>query len=342
MRHRNVSPEPGGPARPTSVIRWERLIQHIAAENGVYVALAQPVGFEGGKGLQGASTVVGPDGEVLVSGPSFEEALVTVDLQPEAITRARADEPLLADLEVQLSNMIGSQLRGSSPRSQYDDGDAACGSTEPDELPGLKLFEPTTQQGDPLVEQRTKGDPAAPITIYEASDFQCSYCRAFVLDVMPQLDLEYIQTGKAQLVFVNLPLVDLHENAAAAHEFAMCAAKQDRFWPVHDLLFRYQEAWANSQEPAGFFLMMADSAGLDKDTLMTCLETGELRWLVQQEATAVAQRGIRSTPSFIIEQLMIPGWRVAMIYLNGVRVKDDEILKDGDYLRVYPQIFAGG
>ena len=44
----------------------------------------------------------------------------------------------------------------------------------------------------------------------------------------------------------------------------------------------------------------------------------------------------------LLERLMIPGWRVAMIYLNGVRVKDNEILKDGDYLRVYPQIFAGG
>jgi sulfur carrier protein ThiS len=44
----------------------------------------------------------------------------------------------------------------------------------------------------------------------------------------------------------------------------------------------------------------------------------------------------------LLERLMIPGWRIAMIYLNGVRVKDNEILKDGDYLRVYPQIFAGG
>ena len=44
----------------------------------------------------------------------------------------------------------------------------------------------------------------------------------------------------------------------------------------------------------------------------------------------------------LLERLKIPGWRIAMIYLNGVRVKDNEILKDGDYLRVYPQIFAGG
>lgn len=163
-------------------------------------------------------------------------------------------------------------------------------------------------QRDPLVKQRTKGDPDAPLIIYEMSDFQCPACKAFTHDILPDLEQEYVATGKVQIVFVNLPLVQIHANAAAAHEFAMCAAQQDLFWPVHDLLFRFQEAWAHTQEPVGFFMVMADSAGLNKDTLLKCVETGDLRWIVQQEATAVVQRGIRSTPSFIIEQLMIPGY----------------------------------
>ena len=44
----------------------------------------------------------------------------------------------------------------------------------------------------------------------------------------------------------------------------------------------------------------------------------------------------------VFDRLKIPEWRIDTIYLNGVRVKDDQILKDGDYLRVYPQIFCGG
>jgi NAD+ synthetase len=112
------------PGRPASVIRWERLIQRMAAENG-------------------------PDGEVLVSGPVFEEAMVTAELDLDAITRARVEEPLLADLEVQLSNLLGSQLRGSSPLSEYDDGDAVSGSSEPEEIPELELVEPE-RQDDPL------------------------------------------------------------------------------------------------------------------------------------------------------------------------------------------------
>ncbi|MEJ2240068.1 MAG: thioredoxin domain-containing protein [Gemmatimonadales bacterium] len=144
-------------------------------------------------------------------------------------------------------------------------------------------------------------------TIYEVSDFQCPYCRDFAVQILPNIDREYIQTGKAQLVFVNLPLVQIHANAAAAHEFAMCAAQQDRFWTIHDLLYRTQPSWANAAEPRDFLMTLADSAQLNGDALITCVETGAVRWLVEQEAVAVAQRGVRSTPSFIVEGLLLSG-----------------------------------
>jgi protein-disulfide isomerase len=163
------------------------------------------------------------------------------------------------------------------------------------------------QDPDPLIRQRTKGDPTAPLTLYEISDFQCPYCGVFAQEIFPQLDREYIATGKMQIVFVNLPLIQLHPNAAAAHEFAMCAALQDRFWPIHDLLFRTQATWSPQTTPADFFMTLADSATLDRDSLTGCIETGGLRWLVETEATAVAGRGVRSTPSFIIEQILVKG-----------------------------------
>jgi len=184
-----------------------------------------------------------------------------------------------------------------------------------------------SQQPDPLIEQRTKGDPAAPITIYEVSDFQCPYCGIFSRSILPRIDEEYIQTGKVRLTFVNLPLIDLHENSAAAHEFAMCAAQQDRFWEVHDLLFRRQDSWSAAAEPVYQFVTIADSAGLNRDVLMECLGTGAVRWIVQAEAEAVASQGIRSTPSFIIDQGVISGpqpievWRRVLDSLYVVKTK---------------------
>ncbi|UCF40469.1 MAG: DsbA family protein [Gemmatimonadota bacterium] len=159
-----------------------------------------------------------------------------------------------------------------------------------------------------MLAQRTKGDPDAPVTVFEVSDFQCPYCRKFWDETLPAMEREYIATGKIKLVFLNLPLSSIHPNAAAAHEFAMCAAKQDRFWPVHDLLFRYQDAWARIADPAPYFLGLADSVELDRDLLMRCFNNGEVRWLIQQETQINLQSGLRSTPTFVVEEMLIPGF----------------------------------
>jgi protein-disulfide isomerase len=50
-------------------------------------------------------------------------------------------------------------------------------------------------QSDPLA-ARTKGRADAPVTIYEMSDFQCPFCRQFTLETMPQLDRDYVATGR--------------------------------------------------------------------------------------------------------------------------------------------------
>ncbi len=95
-----------GATLPASSVRWERLVRGIAEEHGVYVALANLVGFEGGKGFPGGSTVIGPAGDVVVRGPLFEEAIIPADLDLGAVTHARADAPLLADLEAQLPHLL--------------------------------------------------------------------------------------------------------------------------------------------------------------------------------------------------------------------------------------------
>jgi len=94
--------------RPVSLARWSRLAQDIAGEHGVYVALAQLVGFEGGKAFPGGSILAGPRGDILVQGPLFQEATIPAVLDFEEITRARADLPLLADLEMRLPHLLGS------------------------------------------------------------------------------------------------------------------------------------------------------------------------------------------------------------------------------------------
>ena len=115
---RGVSPAPEGDGRPENVSRWERTVQAIASEHGYYVVLAQLVGFEGGKAFLGGSCVVDPRGEVLARAPIFEDALLQVEVDLDEVTRARAETPLLSDLEIRLPHLVDSLMhrRGTASR----------------------------------------------------------------------------------------------------------------------------------------------------------------------------------------------------------------------------------
>jgi NAD+ synthetase len=127
---RGIAPDPecedDTERRPASVRRWEVLGRQIAGEHGLYVVLAQLAGFEGGKGLQGSSMVVDPHGEIMVRAPLFEESLLAAELDHDEITRARFEQPLLADLETQFLNLLESRKSDRGGPAEYaaaaDDG----------------------------------------------------------------------------------------------------------------------------------------------------------------------------------------------------------------------------
>ena len=154
---------------------------------------------------------------------------------------------------------------------------------------------------------RSRGSATAPITVYEMSDFQCPYCRRFSLETFPALEREYIATGKVRWVFVNFPLTSLHSNAVPAAETALCAARQNAFWPVHDLLFQHQETWAPLKEPAAFFISLADSAKISKPALLECVRSPATRAEVRAEAEGAERSGASSTPTFYIEGGLLAG-----------------------------------
>ncbi|MDB4899673.1 MAG: nadE, partial [Gemmatimonadetes bacterium] len=96
---------------PASVSRWERLARDMADEHGVYVALTHLVGSEGGKQFPGCSTIAGPHGEIRVRGPLWEESLVVATIDLADVTRARADMPLIADLETMVPHLRDAMLK---------------------------------------------------------------------------------------------------------------------------------------------------------------------------------------------------------------------------------------
>jgi protein-disulfide isomerase len=154
---------------------------------------------------------------------------------------------------------------------------------------------------------RSKGSATAPVTVYEMSDFQCPFCRKFALETFPTLESEYVGTGKVRWVFINFPLTSIHSNAVAAAEVALCASRQNAFWPMHDLLYTHQDTWAPLKEPAAFFVSLADSAKISKPELLQCLSSNATRDQVRADAEGAERSGASSTPTFYIEGGLLAG-----------------------------------
>jgi NAD+ synthase (glutamine-hydrolysing) len=117
---RGMWPRDDGVPGPGSVGRWDRLIREIADEHGVFVVLANLVGSEGGKVFPGASFVAGPHGEVRGRAPLWDEAVLTTTIDAADGSRARADTPLIADLEIMLPHLRASIDRIGSPATPVE------------------------------------------------------------------------------------------------------------------------------------------------------------------------------------------------------------------------------
>ena len=119
---------------PANLKRWERLARDIAEEHGVFVALVNLVGTEGGKTFSGGSIIAGPHGDVRAQAPLWDEAILTVSLDPGDLTRARSDTPLLTDLQTMMPHLMRTVDRiqaGERLTLSYDDAPSPGGPLTP-------------------------------------------------------------------------------------------------------------------------------------------------------------------------------------------------------------------
>lgn len=86
------------------------------------------------------------------------------------------------------------------------------------------------------------GNPSAPITIELFSDFQCPSCRNLHMQELPFLMRDFVNQGKAYLVYKEFPL-PMHEHAREAAAYACASARIGKYEQVADALFQSQPAW---------------------------------------------------------------------------------------------------
>ena len=149
------------------------------------------------------------------------------------------------------------------------------------------------------------GDKNAKLTIVEFSDYQCPSCEKFWSKILPQLKLQYINTGKVKLVYRDLPLESIHPNARSAAEAANCAGEQSKYFEFHDKLFENQQEWASVGIPS--FNKYAQEIGLDVNKFSDCINSKKYKDEITNDLRDAASVGARGTPYFIIGNQTVVG-----------------------------------
>jgi len=164
-------------------------------------------------------------------------------------------------------------------------------STNPPSLISISLDD------DPV-----KGNLNAPITIVEFSDFQCPFCAKFHSTTLPQLEANYIDSGKVKFVYRDFPIQSIHPNAVPAALASECADEQGMFWEYHDLVFENQKKWQglSGSRMVNTFEQYALELGLNTSDFNTCLESGKYVDEVKKDLQDGVSYGVTGTPGFFI------------------------------------------
>ncbi len=173
---RGAWPRDDGVPGPGTVARWDRLVREIADEHGVFTVLANLVGSEGGKVFPGASFIAGPQGDMRGRAPLWDEAILTATLNLHDAARARADTPLIADLEVMLPHLRASLDRiGSSTPADVQFDPAV------EHRPAVRVKHRTTATGaDDLRVTRVVGTPSDPAPLAIDGEMTAHWLEHFI------------------------------------------------------------------------------------------------------------------------------------------------------------------
>jgi protein-disulfide isomerase len=143
---------------------------------------------------------------------------------------------------------------------------------------------------------------SSPVVLEEYGDYQCPPCGQLYPE-LKQIEHEY--GNQVQIVFHHFPLTKLHKNALVAAHAAEAARNQNKFWEMHDRLYRNQKEWADQDDPRLTFISYARQLNLNIDQFKQDMESN----LVDQRISADIQRGasmgVTGTPTIFLDTHML-------------------------------------
>jgi protein-disulfide isomerase len=162
-------------------------------------------------------------------------------------------------------------------------------------------FEPYRNRLDNRTAPAT-GNPAAPVTLVEFSDFQCPFCHRFA-STLKKIKETY--GDSVRIVYRQFPIASIHAFAMKAAEASLCANEQGKFWQLHDAMFADQTKLSVEQITA-----TARSLGLDATKFTACLETSRYAKQVSEDINEGTRLGVTGTPAIFVNGIEIRGGAV--------------------------------
>ncbi len=161
----------------------------------------------------------------------------------------------------------------------------------------------------------TFGPSNAKVTVRIFSDFQCPACRV-AEQALESIRLEY--QDRVRFIWNDMPLTQIHPNAASAASAGRCANEQGKFWEYADQVFATQDTWQYMPNPAVHFVSLAEQSGLNKEEFEACHANNKYMSLVEKDFQEAVSFNLTGTPTFYINNTVTVGamsasaWRTAL------------------------------
>lgn len=169
----------------------------------------------------------------------------------------------------------------------------------------VTVFSLPAESGDPLFDDDyILGDRDAPITIIEYSSLTCPHCANFHKDTLPEIKANWIDTGKARIVYRHFPLDGLALRAAMVSN----CIDGERHFTFLDALFHGQKLWAQASDPVKALSQVAALAGLNGERFQACIDDeSQANAILERRKHGEATYSIGSTPTFIVNGRKVEG-----------------------------------
>lgn len=192
-------------------------------------------------------------------------------------------------------------------------GNVVANNPSPTGAPSRPSQVTASADDDPVL-----GDKNAPVEIIEFSDYQCPFCRKFWTETLPQIEKEYIDTGKVKFVYRDFPLDSIHPAAQPAAEAANCVREKggdEAYYKMHDKIFQEGNILdggdpitgpvrGTAQFGVGELKEWAKDLGYEIDG---CLDSGKYASEVQKDLADGQAAGGQGTPYFVINGKPLSG-----------------------------------